>query len=98
MYRYVFPPESPGQVSRSALKQPRSCNLFKALFCCLQAQDGPKVPPPLPAQPSQQALLDLQENGTVAKVTALLFLQHLTSDALVAATCWRSSLDPHVWL
>ncbi|XP_040009029.1 carboxy-terminal domain RNA polymerase II polypeptide A small phosphatase 2 isoform X2 [Xiphias gladius] len=55
-----------GQVNRSALKQPRSCNIFKALFCCFQAQDGPKPPPPLPP-PSQQALLDSQENGTVVK-------------------------------
>ncbi|KAI3356978.1 hypothetical protein L3Q82_003614 [Scortum barcoo] len=55
-----------GQVSRSALKQPRSCNIFKALFCCLQAQDGPKPPPPLPP-PSQQALLESQENGMVVK-------------------------------
>uniref|UniRef100_A0A3B4WN53 Uncharacterized protein n=1 Tax=Seriola lalandi dorsalis TaxID=1841481 RepID=A0A3B4WN53_SERLL len=61
-----------GYVSRSALKQPRSCNIFKALFCCFQAQDGPKPPPPLPP-PSQQALLDSQENGTVVKVTLLLF-------------------------
>ncbi|XP_047438888.1 carboxy-terminal domain RNA polymerase II polypeptide A small phosphatase 2 isoform X2 [Mugil cephalus] len=55
-----------GQVSRSALKQPRSCNIFKALFCCLQAQDGPKPPTPLPP-PSQQALLESQENGTFVK-------------------------------
>ncbi|TWW56125.1 Carboxy-terminal domain RNA polymerase II polypeptide A small phosphatase 2 [Takifugu flavidus] len=53
-----------GQVSRSALKQPRSCNLFRALFCCLQPQDGPKLPP-LP--PTQQALLEPHENGTVVK-------------------------------
>ncbi|KAG7237738.1 hypothetical protein INR49_031729 [Caranx melampygus] len=59
------------QVSRSALKQPRSCNIFKALFCCFQAQDGPKPPPPLPP-PSQQALLDSQENGAVVKGEASL--------------------------
>ncbi|KAM7405278.1 hypothetical protein PAMP_012552 [Pampus punctatissimus] len=57
-----------GQVSRSALKQPRSCNIFKALFCCLQAQDGPKPPSPLPP-PSQQALLESQENGAVVKLS-----------------------------
>ncbi|XP_026224136.1 carboxy-terminal domain RNA polymerase II polypeptide A small phosphatase 2 isoform X1 [Anabas testudineus] len=56
-----------GQVSRSALKQPRSCNIFKALFCCLQAQDGPKPPPPPLPPASQQALLESQENGTVVK-------------------------------
>ncbi|XP_008317211.1 carboxy-terminal domain RNA polymerase II polypeptide A small phosphatase 2 [Cynoglossus semilaevis] len=64
------------QVNQSALKQPRSCNIFKALFCCLKAQDGPKAPPtppPPPPQslqlpPSQQALLDSQENGTVVKL------------------------------
>lgn len=55
-----------GQVSRSALKQPKSCNILKALFCCLQAQDGPK-PAPLPPPPSQQALLESQENGMVVK-------------------------------
>ncbi|XP_056278032.1 carboxy-terminal domain RNA polymerase II polypeptide A small phosphatase 2 [Pseudoliparis swirei] len=54
-----------GQVSRSSLKQPRSCNIFKALFCCLKAQDGPKPPPTPPHH--HQALLESQENGTVAK-------------------------------
>jgi len=61
-----------GQVSRSSLKQPKSCNIFKALFCCIQAQDGPKLPPPPPPPPppsSQHALLESQENGTVVKVT-----------------------------
>ncbi|KAF3860852.1 hypothetical protein F7725_001107 [Dissostichus mawsoni] len=52
------------QVSRSALKQPRSCNIFKALFCCLKAQDEPKPPTP---PPSHQALLEAQENGMVVK-------------------------------
>ncbi|KAK5895121.1 carboxy-terminal domain RNA polymerase II polypeptide A small phosphatase 2 isoform X2 [Pseudochaenichthys georgianus] len=54
-----------GQVSRSALKQPRSCSIFKALFCCLKAQDDPKPPPTPP--PSHQALLEAQENGMVVK-------------------------------
>ena len=65
-------PPPPGAVSRSSLKQPKSCNIFKALFCCLQAQDGPKLPPPPPPPPppsSQHALLESQENGTVVKVT-----------------------------
>ncbi|KAL3064720.1 carboxy-terminal domain RNA polymerase II polypeptide A small phosphatase 2 [Trematomus bernacchii] len=53
-----------GQVSRSALKQPRSCNIFKALFCCLKAQDDSKPPTP---PPSHQALLEAQENGMVVK-------------------------------
>ncbi|XP_068600807.1 carboxy-terminal domain RNA polymerase II polypeptide A small phosphatase 2 isoform X2 [Brachionichthys hirsutus] len=60
-----------GQVSRSSLKQPRSCSIFKALFCCLRAQDAPKAPPtpPPPLQPpSQQALLEAQQNGTVVKL------------------------------
>ncbi|CAL8255190.1 carboxy-terminal domain RNA polymerase II polypeptide A small phosphatase 2 [Gadus morhua] len=59
-----------GAVSRSSLKQPKSCNIFKALFCCLKAQDGPKLPPPPPPPPppsSQHALLESQENGTVVK-------------------------------
>ncbi|XP_067383015.1 carboxy-terminal domain RNA polymerase II polypeptide A small phosphatase 2 isoform X4 [Channa argus] len=62
-----------GQVSRSALKQPRSCNIFKALFCCLKAQDGPKPPPPLPP-PSQQALQESQENGMVVKQSEISLL------------------------
>ncbi|XP_029292412.1 carboxy-terminal domain RNA polymerase II polypeptide A small phosphatase 2 isoform X2 [Cottoperca gobio] len=53
-----------GQVSRSSLKQPRSCNIFKALFCCIQAQDDSKPPTP---PPSHQALLESQENGMVVK-------------------------------
>ncbi|XP_033943209.1 carboxy-terminal domain RNA polymerase II polypeptide A small phosphatase 2 isoform X1 [Pseudochaenichthys georgianus] len=59
------PTTIPGQVSRSALKQPRSCSIFKALFCCLKAQDDPKPPPTPP--PSHQALLEAQENGMVVK-------------------------------
>uniref|UniRef100_A0A673WHI1 protein-serine/threonine phosphatase n=1 Tax=Salmo trutta TaxID=8032 RepID=A0A673WHI1_SALTR len=55
-----------GQVSRSSPKKPRSCNLFKALFCCLRgAQAAPK---PLP--PSQDALLELQDNGGVVKLSS----------------------------
>ena len=80
---------STGQVSRSALKQPRSCNIFKALFCCLQAQDGPKPPPPTPP-PSQQALLESQENGTVVKVTPFLFQQCFTP----LKTIWRPQFSP----
>lgn len=83
-----------GQVSRSALKQPRSCNIFKALFCCFQAQDGPKQPsppplPPLLPPPSQQALLDSQENGTVVKVTLFLFQRYFTP----LKTIWRPQLS-----
>ncbi|KAM8864820.1 carboxy-terminal domain RNA polymerase II polypeptide A small phosphatase 2 [Spinachia spinachia] len=55
-----------GKVSRSALKQPRSCNIFKALFCCVQARDGAKQPPPTPPPPHQSSL-ESQENGTVVK-------------------------------
>lgn len=58
-------------MSRSALKQPRSCNIFKALFCCLKVQDGPKLPLP---PPSQQALLEAQENGTVVKPSEVSLL------------------------
>uniref|UniRef100_A0A3Q4I5F3 protein-serine/threonine phosphatase n=1 Tax=Neolamprologus brichardi TaxID=32507 RepID=A0A3Q4I5F3_NEOBR len=72
-----------GQVSRSALKQPRSCNIFKALFCCLQAQDGPKSPalppPPPPPSPSQQGLLESQENGMVVKLSEPNLLPELTA-------------------
>lgn len=61
-------------MSRSALKQPRSCNIFKALFCCLKVQDGPKLPPPPLPPPSQQALLEAQENGTVVKPSEVSLL------------------------
>ncbi|CAN9515255.1 unnamed protein product [Ophioblennius macclurei] len=63
-----------GQVSRSSLKQPRSCNLFKTLFCCLRVQDGSKTPPSPPPTPppSQQALLESQENGSVVKLECSL--------------------------
>ncbi|KAM9786050.1 carboxy-terminal domain RNA polymerase II polypeptide A small phosphatase 2 [Neosynchiropus ocellatus] len=61
-----------GQVGRSVLKQHRSCNIFKALFCCLQAQDGSKPSPSLPPPPSQQTLLESQENGEVVKLPSLL--------------------------
>lgn len=62
-----------GQVSRSSLKEPRSCNLLKALFCCLQPQDGPKPQPtPPPLAPSQQPLLDSQDSGMVVKEPCLL--------------------------
>ncbi|XP_024239801.1 carboxy-terminal domain RNA polymerase II polypeptide A small phosphatase 2 isoform X2 [Oncorhynchus tshawytscha] len=55
-----------GQVSRSSPKKPRSCNLFKALFCCLRgAQAAPK-----PLQPSQDALLEPQDNGDVVKLSS----------------------------
>ncbi|KAM4737954.1 carboxy-terminal domain RNA polymerase II polypeptide A small phosphatase 2 [Anableps anableps] len=66
------------QVSRSALKQPRSCNIFKALFCCLKVQDGPK-PPPLPP-PSQHALLESQENGTVVKPSEVSLLPEVKAE------------------
>lgn len=56
-----------GSLSRSSLKQPRSCNLWRALFCCLGARDGPK-PTPLPPPPSLQPLLpEPQENGVCIK-------------------------------
>lgn len=55
---------SAGQVSKSSPKKPRSRNIFKALFCCLRAQDVPQSPPP-----SQDTLLPPEDNGTIAKVT-----------------------------
>ncbi|XP_077369357.1 carboxy-terminal domain RNA polymerase II polypeptide A small phosphatase 2 [Festucalex cinctus] len=70
-------PPKTGQVSRSALKQPRSCNIFKALFCCLQAQDGSKLPPPPP--PSQHALLEAQANGAVVKFCDAGLLPEVTA-------------------
>uniref|UniRef100_A0A4W5R4N5 protein-serine/threonine phosphatase n=1 Tax=Hucho hucho TaxID=62062 RepID=A0A4W5R4N5_9TELE len=55
-----------GEVSRSSLKKPRSCNIFKALFCCLRgAQDAQN-----PQSPSQDALLEPQDNGDVVKLSS----------------------------
>ncbi|KAM4571395.1 carboxy-terminal domain RNA polymerase II polypeptide A small phosphatase 2 [Fundulus diaphanus] len=68
-----------GQVSRSALKQPRSCNIFKALFCCLKVQDGQKPPPPPLPPPSQHALLESQENGTLVKLSDVSLLPEVTA-------------------
>ncbi|XP_057677550.1 carboxy-terminal domain RNA polymerase II polypeptide A small phosphatase 2 isoform X1 [Corythoichthys intestinalis] len=69
-----------GLVSRSSLKQPRSCNIFKALFCCLQAQDGAKLPPPPLPSPSQQALLQGQENGALIKLCQGSLLPEVTAE------------------
>ncbi|CAG6021946.1 carboxy-terminal domain RNA polymerase II polypeptide A small phosphatase 2 [Menidia menidia] len=62
-----------GQVSRSSLKQPRSCNIFKALFCCIQAQSPTKPATPLPPT-SQQPLVETQENGTFVKESQVSLL------------------------
>uniref|UniRef100_A0AAR2JET6 protein-serine/threonine phosphatase n=1 Tax=Pygocentrus nattereri TaxID=42514 RepID=A0AAR2JET6_PYGNA len=59
-------PTKTGQVKKSSPKKPRSRNIFKALFCCLRAQDVPQPPPP-----SQDTLLPPEENGTIAKVSVL---------------------------
>ncbi|XP_015236591.1 PREDICTED: carboxy-terminal domain RNA polymerase II polypeptide A small phosphatase 2-like [Cyprinodon variegatus] len=69
-----------GQVSRSALKQPRSCNIFKALFCCLKVQDGPKPPPPPLPPPSQHSLLESQENGSVVKLSEVSLLPEVKAE------------------
>jgi hypothetical protein len=53
-----------GQVNKSSPKKPRSRNIFKALFCCLRAQDASQPPPP-----AQDTLLPPEDNGTIAKVT-----------------------------
>ncbi|XP_023689082.2 carboxy-terminal domain RNA polymerase II polypeptide A small phosphatase 2 [Paramormyrops kingsleyae] len=63
----------PGQVSKSSPKKPRSRNIFKALFCCLRAQDAP---PSLP--PAQDTLLPPENNGTVAKVPGTCLLPEMT--------------------
>ncbi|XP_048856387.1 carboxy-terminal domain RNA polymerase II polypeptide A small phosphatase 2 [Brienomyrus brachyistius] len=62
-----------GQVSKSSPKKPRSRNIFKALFCCLRAQDAP---PSLP--PAQDTLLPPENNGTVAKVPGTCLLPEVT--------------------
>ncbi|XP_041743972.1 carboxy-terminal domain RNA polymerase II polypeptide A small phosphatase 2-like isoform X3 [Coregonus clupeaformis] len=55
-------PSKTGQVNKSSPKKPRSRNIFKALFCCLRAQDAPQPPPP-----AQDTLLPPEDNGTIAK-------------------------------
>ncbi|CDQ88329.1 carboxy-terminal domain RNA polymerase II polypeptide A small phosphatase 2-like [Oncorhynchus nerka] len=55
-----------GEVSRSSLKKPRSCNIFKALFCCLRGAQDARNPP----SPSQDALLGPQDNGDVVKLSS----------------------------
>ncbi|XP_028854920.1 carboxy-terminal domain RNA polymerase II polypeptide A small phosphatase 2 isoform X1 [Denticeps clupeoides] len=60
-----------GQVTKSSPKKPRGRNIFKALFCCLRAQDVPQSLPP-----SQDALLPPEDNGTIAKYDLLQTLRY----------------------
>uniref|UniRef100_A0A8B9JMF0 protein-serine/threonine phosphatase n=1 Tax=Astyanax mexicanus TaxID=7994 RepID=A0A8B9JMF0_ASTMX len=69
-------PSKPGQVKKSSPKKPRSRNIFKALFCCLRAQDAPQ--PPLP--PAQDNLLPPEENGTIAKIPGSSLLPEVTPE------------------
>uniref|UniRef100_A0A8K9WTK5 protein-serine/threonine phosphatase n=1 Tax=Oncorhynchus mykiss TaxID=8022 RepID=A0A8K9WTK5_ONCMY len=55
-------PSKTGLVNQSSPKKPRSRNIFKALFCCLRAQDAPQPPPP-----AQDTLLPPEDNGTIDK-------------------------------
>ncbi|XP_046882132.1 carboxy-terminal domain RNA polymerase II polypeptide A small phosphatase 2-like isoform X1 [Hypomesus transpacificus] len=64
-------PFKTGQVNKSSPKKPRSRNIFKALFCCLRAQDAPQ---PLP--PAQDALLPPEDNGSIAKLGLLQNLRY----------------------
>ncbi|KAJ7999923.1 hypothetical protein DPEC_G00199440 [Dallia pectoralis] len=59
-------PSKTGQVKQSSPKKPRSRNIFKALFCCLRAQDAPQTP-----TPTQDSLLPPEDNGTIAKLDLL---------------------------
>ncbi|XP_017548286.1 carboxy-terminal domain RNA polymerase II polypeptide A small phosphatase 2 [Pygocentrus nattereri] len=68
-------PTKTGQVKKSSPKKPRSRNIFKALFCCLRAQDVPQPPPP-----SQDTLLPPEENGTIAKVPTASLLPEVTAE------------------
>ncbi|CAB1353884.1 unnamed protein product [Coregonus sp. 'balchen'] len=61
------------QVNKSSPKKPRSRNIFKALFCCLRAQDAPQPPPP-----AQDTLLPPEDNGTIAKVPETSLLPEVT--------------------
>ncbi|CAL9703764.1 unnamed protein product [Knipowitschia caucasica] len=61
-------PSKSGRVSRASVKEPRSCNLWRALFCCLRPQDGAKPTAAPPQAPSLQPLLqEPQPNGVIHK-------------------------------
>uniref|UniRef100_A0A673YQ45 CTD small phosphatase 2 n=1 Tax=Salmo trutta TaxID=8032 RepID=A0A673YQ45_SALTR len=64
-------PSKTGQVNKSSPKKPRSRNIFKALFCCLRAQDAPQPPPP-----AQDTLLPPEDNGTIDKLDLLQNLRY----------------------
>ncbi|XP_029631495.1 carboxy-terminal domain RNA polymerase II polypeptide A small phosphatase 2 [Salmo trutta] len=68
-------PSKTGQVNKSSPKKPRSRNIFKALFCCLRAQDAPQPPPP-----AQDILLPPEDNGTIAKVPETSLLPEVTPE------------------
>ncbi|KAM9535584.1 carboxy-terminal domain RNA polymerase II polypeptide A small phosphatase 2-like isoform 2-T2 [Salvelinus alpinus] len=68
-------PSKTGQVNKSSPKKPRSRNIFKALFCCLRAQDAPQPPPP-----AQDTLLPPEDNGTIAKVPETSLLPEVTPE------------------
>ncbi|XP_066527075.1 carboxy-terminal domain RNA polymerase II polypeptide A small phosphatase 2 [Hoplias malabaricus] len=71
----IQPPSKAGQVKKSSPKKPRSQNIFKALFCCVRAQDVPPTPPP-----SQDHLLPSEENGTIAKIPECSLLPEVTPE------------------
>ncbi|CDQ72805.1 carboxy-terminal domain RNA polymerase II polypeptide A small phosphatase 2 [Oncorhynchus mykiss] len=64
-------PSKTGLVNQSSPKKPRSRNIFKALFCCLRAQDAPQPPPP-----AQDTLLPPEDNGTIDKLDLLQNLRY----------------------
>ncbi|XP_035243810.1 carboxy-terminal domain RNA polymerase II polypeptide A small phosphatase 2-like isoform X2 [Anguilla rostrata] len=66
-------PSKTGQVNKSSPQKPRSRTIFKALFCCLRAQDAPQTPPP-----AQDTLLQPEDNGTVAKIPGTCLLPEVT--------------------
>uniref|UniRef100_A0A8C7R049 protein-serine/threonine phosphatase n=1 Tax=Oncorhynchus mykiss TaxID=8022 RepID=A0A8C7R049_ONCMY len=66
-------PSKTGLVNQSSPKKPRSRNIFKALFCCLRAQDAPQPPPP-----AQDTLLPPEDNGTIDKVPGTSLLPEVT--------------------
>ncbi|XP_061074676.1 carboxy-terminal domain RNA polymerase II polypeptide A small phosphatase 2-like isoform X2 [Conger conger] len=66
-------PSKTGQVIKSSPQKPRSRTIFKALFCCLRAQDAPQTPPP-----AQDTLLQPEDNGTVAKIPGTCLLPEVT--------------------
>ncbi|XP_041097663.1 carboxy-terminal domain RNA polymerase II polypeptide A small phosphatase 2 isoform X5 [Polyodon spathula] len=75
-----------GLVKKSSPTKPRSRSIFKALFCCLRAQNAPQPPP------CQDHLLQTEENGLVAKSDLLQTLHYKYYQ--IPGTCLLPEVTP----